>query len=62
MYLPTFYKIRHEWYARQLMRYGTFAIPAALYGTWCLWPSIINMVYTDIFPPPDGVERRAVEE
>jgi hypothetical protein len=32
MYLPTFFKIRHEYSAKQLARYASFGVPAGLWG------------------------------
>ena len=31
-------------------------------GVWLMYPSLYNVVYTDIFPPKTGVIRREAEE
>lgn len=62
MYLPTFNKLKMERGGVIAKRYGTWAVPLALWGVWLMYPSLYNVVYTDIYPPPRGVLRRATEE
>ncbi len=63
MYLPTFQKLSME-LARSRLRNGGLAagVGFVTFGTSILWNQLYNFVYTDIYPPKSGVERRKPEE
>ena len=61
MYLPTFHKITIESRLLAIRRGGRHLPVLAIWGTYLMYHSIYNMVYSDIFPPARGVERRIAE-
>ena len=54
MYLPTFFKTKTEYQSFRGLRYTKAGPALALWGIWAFYPSIYNIVYTDIFPPAKG--------
>ena len=55
MYLPTFYKTKNELQVFRGFRYSKIAPAAGLWLVWAMWPSLYNLIYTDIFPPAKGL-------
>jgi hypothetical protein len=54
MYLPNFFKTKNELQAFRTLRYSKMGPALALWGVWAFYPSLYNLVYTDIFPPAKG--------
>lgn len=62
MYLPTFYKLGYETWIFKAKRMSGLGPVVALWGeclaislgVWAMYPSLYNMVYTDIIPPARG--------
>ena len=54
MYLPTFFKTKNELQLFRSARYAKVLPALGLWGFWAFYPSIYNLVYTDIIPPPKG--------
>ena len=58
MYLPNFFKTKNEMQVFRSARYAK-ALPAlGLWFVWVSFPSLYNIVFTDIFPPAKGVLMR----
>ncbi|KAM3138948.1 hypothetical protein pb186bvf_008961 [Paramecium bursaria] len=61
MYLPTFYKMGFETFFFKTRRIASCGPPVLLWAIWTTYPNLYNMIYTDFYPPPMGVERRKQE-
>ena len=60
MYLPTFWKLATEasWYK---MRHAAgWLMPASVMMIWLGHSSIYNWVFSNIIPPPRGVNKKTV--
>ena len=54
MYLPSFYKLKNEFQLWKTMRNGKMGPIFGLWLGWAFYPSLYNLVFTDIFPPAKG--------
>ena len=54
MYLPNFFKTKNELQTFRTIRYSKMGPALALWGVWAFYPSLYNLVFTDIFPPAKG--------
>ena len=54
MYLPSFYKNKNEKHLFSLMRFSKATPVLLMWFVWLSFPSLYNLVYTDIYPPAKG--------
>ncbi len=54
MYLPNFFKTKNELQAFKLLRTSKMGPALGLWTIWAFYPSLYNLVYTDIFTPAKG--------